>query len=50
MRDGRWECQNNQILGLSPMSTQVHGCSQKYHHLPVYLESFQSLLVNDYFH
>ena len=43
MRDGRWDCQNNQILWLSPMSTEVSGCSHKYHHLSVYLEDFQSL-------
>lgn len=50
MRDGRWDCQNNQILGLSLMSTEVSGCSHKHHHLPVYLGGFQSLLVNAYFH
>lgn len=41
MKDGRWYCQNNEILWLSPMSTEVSGRSHKYHHLSVYLEGFQ---------
>lgn len=50
MRNGRWDCQNNQILWLSPMSTEVSGCSHKYNHFSVYPEGFQSLLLNAYFH
>lgn len=43
MRDGMWYCQNNQILWLNHISTEVSGCTHKYHHMCVYLEGFQSL-------
>lgn len=43
IRDGMWYCQNNQILWLNHISTEVRGCSHKCHHMSVYLEGFQSL-------